>query len=109
VEVIVYAKAPEDGFCGQCVATKRALTSGGVVFREILIGNKERTMLVGLGFTAAPVVEVRGVDPELFTNVPGVTTLGEDTVGWCGMVPSALDVLKTLPTTVEDTAVPRAA
>lgn len=95
METVVYVKAPEDGFCPQCVNTKRFLTTSGVVFEERMIGDKERTMLRARGFTMAPVVEVTGVSLDMFEGVPGVIEV-EGGVSWCGLVPPALERLKTL-------------
>lgn len=95
METVVYVKAPEDGFCPQCVNTKRFLTTSGVVFEERMIGDKERTMLRARGFTMAPVVEVTGVTLDMFEGVPGVIGI-KGGVSWCGLVPPALERLKVL-------------
>lgn len=95
METVVYVKAPEDGFCPQCVNTKRFLTTSGVVFEERVIGDKERSMLRDRGFTMAPAVEVTGVTLDMFEGVPGVIEV-EGGVSWCGLVPPALERLKAL-------------
>ena len=94
METVVYVKAPEDGFCPQCVNTKRFLTTSGVVFEERVI-DKERTMLRERWFTMAPAVEVTGVTLDMFEGVPGVIEV-KGGVSWCGLVPPALERLKTL-------------
>lgn len=95
LKTVVYVKDPADGFCPQCVNTKRVLTTSGVVFEERMIGDEERTMLRARGFMMAPVVEVTQVSAHMFEGVPGVIEI-EGGVSWCGLVPPALDRLKSI-------------
>lgn len=77
--VTVYSKA---GFCGMCVATKRALTNAGIPFTEAALEDVDsaqiETWKTTLG-AAAPIVITpagswSGFRPDLIAQIPSAQT-----------------------------------
>lgn len=82
MDVTVYTKPN----CPQCVQTKRLLDRDNVTYREVLIGDEERQMLLDKGFMSAPVVVV----DQPVASGAGVKEFGKTGVAWAVLNPDAI-------------------
>jgi glutaredoxin-like protein NrdH len=90
MSITVYSKS---GFCGMCMATKRALASAGIEFNEVHLEDVDQAQIeewkTTLGMNAPIVITDTDTDTDTETG------------SWSGFRPDKIDQLKTATSTVK--------